>query len=81
MTGGKSRPKKDKAIKVCAGQLVNTGQILARGISTYKAGLNVKGLNTLYALCPGKVYFTRKKTSHGKIRTFVNIKPSDVAGE
>jgi len=75
MTGGKSRPKKDKAIKVSGGQTVKTGQILCRGFSTYKAGVNVKGSGTLFARCLGKVYFTKKKTSHGKVRTFINIAP------
>jgi ribosomal protein L27 len=75
MTGGKSRPKKDRAIKVSCGQLVKTGEILARGIAVYKAGANVKGLGTMYALCPGEVYFSKKKTSHGKTRTFINIAP------
>lgn len=73
MTGGKSTPKKDKALKVSNGQTVKTGQILSKGIDTYKVGHNVKGLGTLFALCPGKVYFTRKKTSHGKVRTLINI--------
>ena len=73
MTGGKSRPKKDRGVKVCAGQEVKTGQILARDRSTYKAGTNVKGLDTLYALCSGKIYFSRKKTSHGRVRTFINV--------
>ena len=75
MTGGFSTPKKDKATKVSSGELVNTGQILARGKPTYKAGVNVKGSGALFALCPGKVYFTKKKTPHGKIRTFINILP------
>lgn len=75
MTGGKSRPKKDKALKVSCGQLVKTGEIIARGIAVYKAGVNVKGLGTMYALCPGKIYFSKKKTSHGKVRTFINITP------
>jgi len=73
MTGGFSTPKKDKALKVSNGQTVKTGQILSKGIDTYKAGHNTKGLDTLFALCPGEVYFTRKKTSHGKVRTFINI--------
>ena len=73
MTGGFSTPKKDKALKVSNGQTVKIGQILLNRLNTYKAGLNVKGLDTLFALCPGKVYFTRKKTSHGKVRTFINI--------
>ena len=75
MTGGKSTPKKDKALKVSNGQTVKTGQILLKGLNIYKAGHNVKGLDTLYALCPGKIYFTRKKTSHGKARTFINVEP------
>jgi len=75
MAGGFSTPKKDKAVKVSGGQMVETGKILSRGLSTYKAGMNVKGIATLQALCPGKVYFTRKKTSHGKFRTFINIQP------
>jgi len=75
MTGGKARPKKDKAIKISGGELVKTGQILARGMLTYKAGINVRGQGALYALCPGKIYFTKKKTSHGKVRTFINVAP------
>jgi len=75
MIGGFSTPKKDKGIKISEGQPVKTGQILSRGTSTYKRGSNVGGVNTLYALCPGAVYFSKKKTSHGKVRTFINIKP------
>ena len=75
MTGGFSTPKKDKANKVSGGKLIKTGEILVRGVDTYKAGVNVRGLGTLFATCPGKVYFTRKKTSHGKVRTFVNVAP------
>ena len=77
MAGGFSTPKKDKANKVSEGMIVKTGQILIRGIDSYKAGINVKGLGTLFASCSGKVYFSRKKTSHGKVRTFVNIKPTE----
>jgi ribosomal protein L27 len=73
MAGGKSRPKKDKALKVSGGRIVKTGEILARCMNTYKAGQNVKGRDTLYALCSGKVYFSRRKTSHGRVRTFINI--------
>lgn len=75
MVGGFSRPKKDKALKVSSGQRVLAGEILVRGIPTYKTGANVKGLGTLFALCPGTVYFSRKKTRGGKMRTFVNVKP------
>jgi len=75
MIGGFSTPKKDKMVKASGGQIVKTGKILVRGLSTYKAGVNVKGNGSLFAVCPGEVYFTRKKTSHGKVRTFVNVKP------
>lgn len=75
MVGGFSRPKKDKAVKVSAGQSVKTGQILVRGLPTYKAGINTKGEGTIYSLCEGEVYFSKKKTSHGKVRTFANVKP------
>jgi ribosomal protein L27 len=76
MTGGKARPKKDKALKVSNGQIVKTGEILLRGFSTFKAGVNVKGLSTLHALCDGAVSFSRKKTSHGRFRTFINVIPA-----
>jgi ribosomal protein L27 len=75
MAGGKSTPKKDKALKVSNGQSVKTGQIMVRGMANYKAGVNVKGLGTMFAVCPGKAYFSKKKTSHGKVRTFINVAP------
>lgn len=75
MTGGKARPRKDKALKVSAGELVSPGQILVRGLSVYKAGKNTKGIDPIFALCAGKVYFTRKKTPKGRPRTFVNVQP------
>ena len=77
MTGGFSTPKKDEELKVSGGQPVRTGQILLRGINVYKAGKNVKGAGTLFAVCSGKVYFTRKKTPHGRIRTFINVEPAE----
>ncbi len=75
MIGGFSTPKKDKALKVSAGKPVKTGQILARGLNSYNAGKNVKGRSTLFALCPGTIYFSKKKTGMGKIRTLINILP------
>lgn len=79
MAGGKATPKKDTALKISNGQSVRTGQIVVRGIATYKAGSNVRGMGTLFALCPGTIYFTKKKTSNGKVRTFINIKPAPAA--
>jgi len=75
MTGGFSTPKKDKALKVSSGMLVKTGQIMVRGKDTYKPGVNVGGLGTMFARSSGKVYFTKKKTSHGKFRTYINVAP------
>ena len=75
MIGGFSTPKKDEALKVTGGQQVKTGQIVCRGVNTYKAGMNVQGSGTLFASCPGEIYFSRKKTPHGRFRTFINIKP------
>lgn len=75
MAGGKSTPKKDKAMKVSGGQSVRKGEILVRGISSYKAGQNVKGRSTLYALCPGKVYFTKKKIGQASVKTFIGVLP------
>jgi ribosomal protein L27 len=77
MAGGKSTPKKDKAVKISGGQLVKTGQILSRGFNQYKAGKNVEGINNLRAACSGEIAFTRKKTSHGRVRTFINIMPQE----
>ena len=77
MTGGFSTPKKDKMTKVSGGQPVKTGQILSRGLSTYKAGVNVKGLGNLHALSNGTIYFTKKKTGHGRVRTYINIRPAE----
>ena len=79
MVGGFSTPKKDKGIKASNGQTVKTGQILIRGLTTYKSGKNVKGQGTLFALCAGTVYFAKKKTSHGQVRTFINVKPETPA--
>ncbi|RJP27937.1 MAG: 50S ribosomal protein L27 [Candidatus Omnitrophota bacterium] len=74
MIGGFSTPKKDKKLKVSSGMPVKAGQILSRGVSTYKPGENVGGSDTIYALVPGTVFFSKKKTTSGKVRTFINVK-------
>jgi ribosomal protein L27 len=75
MAGGKSTPKKDTAVKVSAAEAVKKGQILVRGISRYKAGINVKGRATLFALCAGKVSFNKKRVNRSSAKTFVNVLP------
>jgi ribosomal protein L27 len=77
MAGGKKRPRKDKELKVSSGEAVKTGQILVRGLGTYKRGLHVGGRDPIFALCSGSIYFSKRKTPHGKVRTFVNIKPGE----
>ncbi|MCU0665602.1 MAG: 50S ribosomal protein L27 [Candidatus Omnitrophica bacterium] len=75
MAGGKATGKKDEVLKVSQGQPVKTGTILCRGINRYKAGKNVKGEGTVYAIACGTVYFTKKKSPKGSVRTFINILP------
>lgn len=75
MIGGFSTPKKDEAVKVSGRQAVKACQILCRGVNRYKAGKNVKGRGTLYSMCAGNVYFTKKKTPAGKVMTFINVEP------
>jgi ribosomal protein L27 len=79
MAGGKSTPKKDKKLKVSGGESVKLGQLLVRGIDRYKAGHNVKGVGTLYAMCAGKVYFSTKRTPKGLPKRYINIKPETAA--
>jgi ribosomal protein L27 len=74
MAGGKSTPKKDKMLKVSGGELVRKGQILMRGIQAYKAGINVKGRGTVFALCDGKVAFRKKRIAH-TVKTYINVIP------
>lgn len=76
MVGNKSRPKKDRGLKVSGGQPVKAGQILGRGLAGHKAGKNVEGKSNFLALCDGIAYFTYKKVNRGKFRTFINIKPA-----
>ncbi len=75
MAGGKSTPKKDKKTKVAGGETVKIGKILIRGKDNYKAGINVKGRGTLYAVANGKVSFSRKRAPRGGVKTFVNVLP------
>ncbi len=79
MAGGKSTPKKDKKLKVSGGELVKLGQLLVRGVDSYKAGRNVKGIGTLYAMCDGKVYFSTKSTPKGLPKRYINITPETAA--
>ncbi len=75
MAGGKSTPKKDKKTKVAGGELVKIGKILIRGKDNYKAGINVKGRGTLYAVADGKVFFSRKRAPRGGVKVYVNVLP------
>lgn len=80
-TGGPSGHLKSKhyldtkGLKVSAGQLVKSGTILTRQGNRWKAGNNVGDSGTLFALRTGRVYFTRRKGSYNKTRTYINIEP------
>ena len=80
-TGGASGHKRSKhyldtkGIKVGSGELVNTGKILTRQGNKWKAGKNVGDSGTLFALCEGKVYFTKRRRSRNRIQTYINITP------
>lgn len=67
-----------KGLKVSSGQPVKKGTILTREGGKWKAGLNIGGKNTLYALCDGKIYFTTRRGTYKtkKRYTVINIKPS-----
>jgi ribosomal protein L27 len=68
--------RETRGLKVSDGEEVNTGKILTRQGDKWKPGLNVGGRTNLFALCGGKIYFTKKKGTHNKIITIVNIKPA-----
>jgi ribosomal protein L27 len=74
MAGGKSTPKKDKALKVSTGQTVKKGQIVVRGIPSYQPGKNVKGRATIFALCDGKITFSKKRIAK-TVKTYINVIP------
>lgn len=67
--------KETKGMKVSGGEIVKNGTILTREANKWKAGKNVGGMGTLYALCSGKVYFTRRRGTYrtNKVATLVNI--------
>lgn len=75
MAGGKSTPKKDKKLKVSGGQAVKKGQLLIRGVDSYKAGINVTGIGTIFALCDGIVSFSKKRDVRGRTKTYIHVKP------
>lgn len=75
MAGGKASAKKDRSMKVSGGKFVKTGTMITRGVNKYKAGKNVQGQEIMHALCDGKIIFTRKKTPHGRMRTFISVEP------
>ena len=86
-TGGSSGHKKSKhyhdtrGIKVGSGEFVRTGTILTRQGNIWKAGSNVGDSGTLYALCDGKVSFTKRRGNYNRTQTYVNIIPAKPAKE
>ncbi len=68
--------RETRGLKVSAGQEVTTGTILTRQGDKWKPGLNVGGRMHLFAQRNGSVYFIKKKGTHNKRITIINIKPA-----
>lgn len=66
--------RETRGLKIAAGQRVRTGYILTRQGDKWKAGLNVSGRTTLFALKDGAIYFTKTKGKRNKEITAINIK-------
>ena len=68
--------RETKGLKVSDGQFITKGTTLTRQGDRWKPGINVGGKSTLYALCNGNIYFTRKKGRYytKKTSTFINVK-------
>jgi len=68
-----------KGIKVTEGQFVKSGTVLTRQGDKWKAGINVGGKSTVYALCDGIIYFKKRKGTYHKKKTFttINIKETN----
>lgn len=72
--------KETAGLKVSGGMFVKKGAILTREGDKWKAGVNVGGESgSLYALCSGKVYFTKKRGRYHRRKrmTFINILKSE----
>ncbi len=65
-----------KGIKVTDGQIVNAGALLTREGDKWRPGKNVGGLNNLYALCKGRVSFSKKRGHYRKMQTYISIIPA-----
>ena len=80
-TGGPSGHLKSKhyvdtrGLKVAGGEFVKAGTILTRQGNKWKAGNNVGDSGTLFALCDGKIYFTKRKSGMNRVKTHINILP------
>jgi ribosomal protein L27 len=75
--GGKSNKfyRETRGIKVSGGQTVKKGVLLTREGHKWQPGLNIIGDMHLLAGCDGEVYFTRKRSTAGKVITYINVRP------
>jgi len=69
--------KETRGVKVTGGQKVKCGTVLTRQGDKWKAGLNVTGRMLLTAACDGEVYFTKKKSARGKVRTYIHVRSKE----
>ena len=67
-----------RGLKTSGGQSVKKGTILTREGNKWKAGLNVGGKSSLYALCDGTVYFSPRPGTYRTKKKYplVNVKPA-----
>ena len=67
-----------RGLKTSGGQSVKKGTILTREGNKWKAGLNVGGKSSLYALCDGTVYFSTRPGTYRTKKKYplVNVNPA-----
>ncbi|HQP09916.1 MAG TPA: 50S ribosomal protein L27 [Candidatus Omnitrophota bacterium] len=71
--------RETRGVKVSGGQKVTCGTVLTRQGDKWKSGINVTGRMHLTAGCDGEVYFTKKKGTHKKVVTYINIRPAEAS--
>ncbi len=73
--------KETKGIKVSGGQEVKAGTVLTRQGHKWQAGINVIGRTNLTAGIDGEVYFTKKKNTFKREKTYINVRPAKAAAK
>ncbi|MDP8259565.1 MAG: 50S ribosomal protein L27 [Candidatus Gygaella obscura] len=72
--------RETRGLKVSGSQVVKKSTLLTRQGNRWLPGLNVSGKGgSLYALCEGEVYFTRRRGTYRRAKsyTYINIRPQE----